>query len=403
MPNSPGDAAPRKGETRRQKRTRLLPPKGGERLSEPRLQGCRTALFTNNAPGWGRGRRRPAARPKHQHTTPRHPAPGRSYVWGSPAGTGNAHSMERSDYHPLTARGRNSAGSPAGRGRRSPRLPKVHRLGLRARSPWSRRPARVGGAPGRLGCGADGWVCTLPPAPAGPAPSLVRTSPQVRELYRSCPGLCRRRFLPEGCGTVRASSPESAPSSGRQPRRLSQRAAAAARSPLGFPSSPPAPRVFPPSSLACSGFSGTRLARPLARSRPPPGSLRPLLCLLPSDAQRGPSRLAGAGTRTPQANHRPGWAAGRGLRGWRSSTPTPIPPWGLESVSQAPPGSLRGGSAEECWCGPGLLSRFPSALGRGRAGHLKFGGVEMFFRQKHATLSPFLFPVVFLPRPLSSP
>lgn len=114
LPNGPGKRG-REGRRRgvggprRQRRARLLPPKGGERPSEPRLQGRRAALFTNKAVGGGEGvpgRKDPAT------TLPSTP------LWGAPAFGGplraqGTHAPRVAPIpHPLPARGRNSQGNP---------------------------------------------------------------------------------------------------------------------------------------------------------------------------------------------------------------------------------------------------------------------------------------------------
>lgn len=217
----------------------------------------------------------------------------------------------------------------------------------------------------------------------------VRPAPQVREPERARPGRRRRRFLPEGCGTVRAGGPGSAPSGGRQPRRLSQRAAAAAaaaaRGPPGFPSPSPAPRVSPPSPIARR--SPPRAEPALGPREPcsPAPSLAPLPP--PPPPARGPEGTLPA---SPGRAHAPPepitGRAGRRAAGLAElhAHAHPTPPPGRWGRSRRGPGlpAPPGGSAEECPCGPGLpsgptlLSRFLSALGRGRAGH--FGALKSF-------------------------
>lgn len=389
-PKAPGNAAGRGEGTRKQKRIRLQPKAGSGRVNPGSKGAAPLYLQTIHLAG-GRGRRSRAERPEQQ--PPGHPAPGRSCVWGSPAGAGDAHPSDRPNPHPLPGPGQElPRESQAGRGRRSPHLPKVHRLALRARSPWSRSPARVGGAPGRLGCDAGGRVCTPPPGPARRAPGLARASPQVREPERECP-CCRRRFLPGGCGIVRASSPESAPSSGRQPLRLSQRAAAA-RSPPGFPSPSPVPRVSPPSPIA---RRSPPRAEPALSSREP-GSPAPSLA--PSRPLLSPPPLLPPPTRCPegtlpaspgraQANQRPGWAVDRGGGGVlrpRPPRPTPGP---LESLFPVPPGSWRGGAGPLRGVCAGLAfpadppssPAFPLLWGEGAG--WAFWGAEVIFHKKH--------------------
>lgn len=188
--------------------------------------------------------------------------------------------------------------------------------------------------------------------------------PRTRRYARPAAGEAARTSarlrlapLPPERLRVRTGGAESARCSGRQPRRLSLRAAAAP-SPPGFPSR--GPRLAPPSRLARRSPPALGSREPgspaprLAHSRP--RSLRPLLLLLPLAARGDPPRLSGAGTRAPQANHRPGCAAGRGQPGRRSSAPTPPPPPGLgrRSAGLTRLTGPRGGSAGECPRGPGL-------------------------------------------------
>lgn len=182
----------------------------------------------------------------------------------------------------------------------------------------------------------------------------VRPAPQVREPERARPGRRRRRFLPEGCGTVRAGGPGSAPSGGRQPRRLPQRAAAAARAPPGFPSPSPAPRVpsladRPPLSAPRGACSRPREPCSPALSLP----LAPFSAPSRPRPRRDPPRLPGAGARAPRANHRPGWAAGRAPRP-RPPHSTPGPPG---SLSPGPPGSPRRGAGPRRSVRAGLAFR----------------------------------------------
>lgn len=142
-------------------------------------------------------------------------------------------------------------------------------------------------------------------------------------LLRGRPALRASRRAPAGEG-ARARAPRPLPAplppgrlrglAGRRSRERAVQRAAAAQRPPGFPSLPARPPLSAP-LRACSLISGTRLVRPHARSLLAPALPAPSSASSRPALRGDPPRLAGAGTRAPQANHRPGWGAGRGRGG----------------------------------------------------------------------------------------
>lgn len=185
-------------------------------------------------------------------------------------------------------------------GRNSPPLPKVRRRAPQARSPWSRRPAQGPGRCDWLKCVAEPRPSVLLRRPAGKG-RQVRLHPAAAPLP---PGRLRGRAdwrLPRARRT--ATGPE-----------LSLLCA----EPAGLP---PPPMALPASPSPLGDPRDPR-ARP---SPAPPGRLSPPRLRRP--APTGTLPLAGAGTCAPQANHRPGWGAGRGGGGVSPHAhPTPAPP-----------------------------------------------------------------------------
>lgn len=189
-------------------------------------------------------------------------------------------------------------------GRNSPPLPKVRRRVPRARSPWSRHPAR-----GPRRCDRLKYV-------AGPRPSVLLRRPagkgrQVR-LHPAAAPLPPGRLRGRADWRLRE----------RAERRLGP-ALSLFLSPLSAePAGLPPPPLALPASPSPLGDPRDPRARP---SPAPPGPLSPPRLRLP--APTGTLPLAGAGTRAPQANHRPSWGAGRGGGGVSPHAhPTPAPP-----------------------------------------------------------------------------
>ena len=134
--------APRPRETRRggkgpAPRSRTRPPRTQRRGAPREPQLAPLYLPTERCAG-GRGHR--AEDREHPAGTP---APGRARLWGAPAGAGRGEETSVQGGRPSARRRAGTPrGVPPGRERRSPLLPKVRTPAPRARSPWSRRPAR---------------------------------------------------------------------------------------------------------------------------------------------------------------------------------------------------------------------------------------------------------------------
>lgn len=227
LPHSPRRRGLEERNTRAEKRTR--PPSTQRRgaASEPQARwASRRFIYKQCAGPGGEGRQAQGGRSEHPTGTPLPDAP----AFGVPQ---QARGTRTQGVVPLPTpcrrRTGTSRGVPSGRGRSSPRLPKVRRPPPQARSPWSRPPARD-----QTCSRAAGLRRRRPglPSSSGAVRPCARPAGrrQVREPERALPGRCLRRFLPEGCGALRAGGPESAPCSGR--RRRSAR------------------RAFPPSQLA---------------------------------------------------------------------------------------------------------------------------------------------------------
>lgn len=282
----------------------------------------------------------PSTSPQSGPSHPAHPRLGFRRRRGGRAPRGSAQ-------YPLPAgAGQELPGeSQAGRGRRSPRLPKVRRPAPRARSPWSRCPARAPRRSRAAGLRRGRPVFSPPPRPACARPAGGAAGRrQVREPERA-PGPLPAPLPP---GRLRGRA-------GWRSRESAEQRAAA-RSPPGFPS----PFARPPLSApleACSRISGTRLARP---SLAPcgPSSLRPVLRLLPPGAPRGPSPPRRGGHTRPPSQSQAG--LGGGPPGGRVLPPRPphpqASPAALLGLTRPRGGSARRGGEEGCGCGLGLPS-----------------------------------------------
>lgn len=182
------------------------------------------------------------------------------------------------------------------------------------------------------------WPCTRPCA----RPAWRR---QVREPERARPDRGLRRFLPEGCGALRASSPESRLCS--QWRRGADRA---------FPSSPLACSSPPGSEPALRSLEPCTPAPSLAPSRPPLSPPPP-----PPPPARRPEGTLPASLGRAHAPPKPitGRAGGRAAGGgWWSSASTPIPPGAPRRLAGCWLGHAgpRGGFPGECPGGLGPQS-----------------------------------------------
>lgn len=292
------------------------PPKSEERRSEPPApRASRRFIYKQCArleEDGGCGRTQ----------APLDPAPGPSR-FGAPADAGYEHPGGGPFPLPLPARDRNSLGSPGQEGgathlvfgKSIDRLPEPGRHGAgdprgvrgapgccaaaraagsplclqvpRVPHPALRTPCRgTGRAPAGEGARARA------PAAAGAASSRKATGPAGRRLPRA-------RRAPSG-------SPGASPCARR--RRRARRAFP----PCG-PRLPPAPRLSAPLRASSRSRGPGSPASSLAPSGPPLSPPPPPPP--PTGAARGPSPLVGAGARAPQANHKPGWGEGRGLRG----------------------------------------------------------------------------------------
>ena len=137
-PTAPRDAARRTGTRGRRAARAPLAPKGGERRGNP---SSRRFIYQQcAAPGGGDAGRKIVSTPPGS-LPPDAPALG---VPQQARGLGGRRPSK--GVVPVPTAGRRRAGTPRGvprgRERRSPLLPKVRRPAPRARSPWSRRPAR---------------------------------------------------------------------------------------------------------------------------------------------------------------------------------------------------------------------------------------------------------------------
>lgn len=167
------------------------------------------------------------------------------------------------------------------------------------------------------------------------------------------PGRLRDRAGSQSRERAEQRAAASAPLPARR-RRGARRASPPRRPCLASPLPPRSPAALRPARSLLSVL-GNRLASPLARLLPPgPCSLRPLLCLLPPDAQKGPS-----------PPHRGGHKPIRGRAGRRAAG---VAEFYAHAHAAPPPGLWRrfprssplfarwGGSAEGCLCGSGLPS-----------------------------------------------
>lgn len=181
MPNSPGDAAGRGGRTGGQRRTRPppTPPKGGSGRANPGSKGAAPLYLQTMHSAGDAGRERREDGPEHPPPPAGSPPPGAPAFGAPPQARGTrTPGVGPVPIPPPTGAGQELPGeSQAGRGRRSPRLPKVRRPAPRARSPWSRRPARVPRRSGAAGLRRERPLFSPPPRPACARPSVPPGEP----------------------------------------------------------------------------------------------------------------------------------------------------------------------------------------------------------------------------------
>lgn len=199
----------------------------------------------------------------------------------------------------------------------------------------------------------------MEPAPRAGSWTLRRAEVR-REAATLCPSAPPGGEGPAGeaaPGRGAASSRKAAGTRGLAAPRARRTATGPELSPLcAEPTGLPPPLMALPASPSPLGDPRDPRARP---SPAPPGRLSPPR--LRHSAPTGTLPLAGAGTRAPQANHRPGWGAGRGGGGVSPHAhPTPAPPG-------SPGAERRAGARPTGWACPAdpLLARLLSALGPG--------------------------------------